>query len=169
MNKYLIVLLILLSFSCAPKKIITATKTESSTNVQNAISDSNNRQKKQVKTKVEQSDTGTEITVKTTVYDQKRDSLTGKQLIKSETVKTINKAEKKAVKTDSNNIESQLIAHVDSSKIIVQTKAETTIKEIPKAPAVKYWFYIIVLGLVAVGLFFVSKYWAVIKSFLGLK
>lgn len=166
MKNLLYLLIIALLFSCAPKKIITATKTEQSTNVQNAIVDTNNSQNKEVKTKVEQSDTGTETVTKTTVYDQKKDSLTGKQLIKSETVTTKKKTEKKAIKTDSNNAGSQTITHVDSSKSAVQIKSDIEIKEIPKAPAIKYWLYLI--GFM-VGILLVLRYWTTIKSFLGFK
>ena len=164
MKKLLYLLIILLAFSCAPKKIITATKTEAKTETQNAISDKQESQNKAVLTKVEQSDTGTETVIKMTVYAEKKDSLTGKQLIKSETVTTKKKVEKRQVKTDSNSLNSQIVTHEDSSKTVIQTKSDTTTKEIPKAPAIKYWFWIGIFVAVCVGLFFVRKYWTKIKS-----
>jgi len=170
MKKYIFGFIILLIVSCAPKKVIQQSKTEQITAIENAISDTNKSDSKEIKTKVEVTDTGTETTVKETDYDTSKPTVaeTGKPPVIKETTTTTKKTENKNVKTDSDKAGNQLSTHTDNSSTDATTKAEATNKEIPKAPAVKYWFFIILIAIAGAGSFLVYRNWTRIKTILGI-
>jgi len=158
MNKYLIGGLILLTFSCAPKKIVTQSRSDVQTEIKNAITDTNKSENKEIRAITDQSATDTETTVKITTYDNDRpiDTLTGKHPIKEEKVITTKKIKKTDIKTDITATGSQLNTHSDNSKSNIDSKTEVKVKETPKTPVIKYWLYLAVL-VVAVFLFFKFK------------
>ena len=168
MNKYFFVLITLLVFSCAPKKIITATKAETSTTVKSDIKDSSNSQTGTKSTVTDQSDTDTETVIETTTYDSDKPNVSGtdKPPVKEVKKVTEKKVNKGHVKIISEVIEKLEAKHEDNSKAIDQVKTDAEVKEIPKVPEIKYWLYL--FGFIAVTIL-ALKYWVVIKKFLGLK
>ena len=167
MNKYVIIPFILLAVSCAPKKVITQIKTDTKTETHNAISDSNTSQSNEGKVIVDQSATDTETTTHITTYDNDKpiDTITGKHPIKEEKVIVAKKVKKADVKTDINTDRNQVVTHLDNSVGKTDSKVEVKTKEIPKTPAVKFWFYIIVI----IGISYLwFKYGSKIKTFFAL-
>lgn len=165
---YLIV--IILFFSCAPKKVITATKTHEATEVQNDIKDSNTSQVSTKTDVVDKTNTGEVTVTETTIYDTNKPALpdTKKPPVKETRKVTHYRTTKANIKTvieANNNI---VIKHDDKSKKESKGKTDTIVKEIPKTPVIAYiWRFGIILGLL-VGVYFGRKYWAVIKTFLKL-
>ena len=169
MNKYLkfsiyaiiAVSAIIFIISCTPKKVITQSKSDVKTEIKSAITDTKTSEKKQDKTIVDQSATDTETTVKITTYDNDKPiDLTGKHPIKEEKVITTKKVKKSDIKTDLNTNNNQVITHSDNSKTNIDSNTEVKTKEIPKAPAVKYYLYLAVL---LIGSFLTWKYFGKIK------
>jgi len=161
MNKYLIGGLILLTFSCTPKKVITQSKSDIKTETKTAIADTKASESKEVKAIVDQSATDTETTVKIITYDNDKpiDS-TGKHPIKEEKTISTKKVKKADIKTDINTSNRQLNSHLDNSVVNTDSTIEIKTKEIPKTPTVKYYLYLAVL---LIGSFLVWKYFDKIK------
>ena len=162
MIKYLIGGLILLTFSCTPKKVITQSKSDVKTNIEVDTKDVNTSQSNEGKVIVDQSATDTETTVKIITYDNNKpiDS-TGKYPIKEEKTISTKKVKKADIKTAINTSNSQLNSHLDNSSVNTDSTIEIKTKEIPKTPAVKYYLYLAVL---LIGSFLVWKYFDKIKS-----
>jgi len=162
MNKYLIGGLILLTFSCTPKKVITQSKSDIKTETKTAITDTKTSESKEVKAIVDQSATDTETMVKIITYDNDKpiDS-TGKHPIKEEKTISTKKVKKADIKTAINTANSQLNSHLDNSIVNTDSTIEIKTKEIPKTPAVKYYLY---LAVILIGSFLIWKYFDKIKS-----
>jgi len=162
MKNILYLLILILIFSCAPKKVITQSKSDVKTEVKTTIIDTNNSQNTQVKVVTDQSSTDTETTVHITMYDNSKPvDITGKHPIKEEKVITTKKIKKADVKTDVNNTGTHIITHQDNTVANVDSKTEFKIKEIPKTPTIKYWLYLAVL---LIGSFLAWKYFGKIKA-----
>ena len=167
MKNTLIAILVIYAISCAPKKIVTQSNTDTQSHVANAISDTNNSQNTQAKVTTDQSATDTETTVHITTYDNEKpvDTITGKHPVKEEKVIATKKVKKADVKTDVNNTGTQIITHQDNSVTNTDSKIEVKTKEIPKTPAIKYWLYLVVI---IGGSFLVWKYFDKIKALFSL-
>jgi len=162
MNKYVIIPFLLLAVSCAPKKVITQSKTDNKTEAKTAIADTKTSESKEVKAIVDQSATDTETTTHITTYDNDKpiDTITGKHPVKEEKVIVAKKVKKADVKTDINTSNRQLNSHLDNSVVNTDSTIEIKAKEMPKTPAVKYYLYLAVL---LIGSFLVWKYFDKIK------
>lgn len=167
MKNLLYFMIVILVFSCAPKKIIMATKTETITTVQNDIKDVITDDLSTKKTVIDQSNTDTETVTETTTYDSEKPNVPGTDRppikeVKKTTEKKVNKGDIKINSEISKKTEAK---HEDKSKTDNQVKSEIKVKEIPKAPAVKYW--LMLFGFIAVTIS-ILRYWTVIKTFLKL-
>ena len=170
MKKILFLFIIVLLFSCAPKKLITSTQTATSSSVHNNVQDATASQTNAQNTVVNQSNTDTETTIETTVYDTTKPNVPGTD---KPPVKEVKKITKK--KTDTGKVQvtsdvntTQQITHNDSGTASNEATTNTLVKEIPKTPAVAYWFWIIIIVLVGIGSFLVYKNFGKIKAFVGL-
>ncbi|HZK96671.1 MAG TPA: hypothetical protein VFC67_20905 [Prolixibacteraceae bacterium] len=153
MKTILSILIVVLFFSCASKKAVQQSKIEQKTTQQNSIADTKASQVNVNKTVVDESKNNDETVTKTTVYDTDKPNVgdTGKPPVKSETVTTTTKAEKKNVKTVIDSAKKDESAHIDNSKLDNQGKEQTK-SAVTTKPTVKYYFYIIgLLVLIALG------------------
>jgi len=166
MKKYLILLLAVFLFSCAPKKVIQQSKTVAKIETDNNIKDSDKSQIDIKKTTTDTEKKTGKTKTTTTNYDtsKPKDPETGKPPISSESVTTNEEEENNVSATVIDSTAKVNTTHEDKSKANSQAKVDTTVKEIPKTPAIAYWFYIGIFVVVCVGLFFVRKYWTKIKS-----
>ena len=161
MKKTLVLISLVLLFSCTAKKTLTKSdvsqKNDISTTTSTKTSDVANSA-----TKVdENSVSGTETTINSVVYDTDKpiDVNTGKPPVKSETTKVIKKDNFKkivseavftTIKNDSTDIKV-----VDKSKI----ETETKVSETPKKSTFAYVYYILVIVIVlVVGFFIYAKF-----------
>jgi len=167
MKKILYLLIAVLIFSCAPKKVIQQSKTEVKTETDNNIKDSDKSQIDTKKTTTNTEKKTGKTTTTTTNYDtsKPKDPETGKPPISSESVTTNEEEENNTSATVIDSSAKVNTTHEDKSKANGQAKADTTVKEIPKTPAIAYWFYIGIFVAVCIGLLFLRRYWTTIKSF----
>lgn len=169
MKNPILVLIIILFFSCTAKKNSLHSKIDQQTTQQNSISDTRTGQIEGKKTVVDQSNSDLETTTKTTTYDTEKpvDNDTGKPPVKTETTTTTKKSAKNDIKTDTSLSKKDESTHKDQSKLNEQAKEESKTVEKSKPVDGKYYFYILAI-LTALGLgFLVYKKFAVIKKFLG--
>jgi len=144
MKTILSILIVGLFFSCASKKAVQQSKIEQKTTQQNSIADTKASQLNVNKTVVDESKNNDETVTKTTVYDTDKPNVgdTGKPPVKSETVTTIRKEEKKDVKTVVDSAKKDESSHIDNSKLDNHGKEQTKTAVTTK-PTIKYYFYII--------------------------
>jgi len=153
MRKIISIIIVTLLFSCASKKAVQQSKIEQKTTQQNSIADTKASLVNVNKTVIDESKNNDETVTKTTVYDTEKPNVgdTGKPPVKSETVTTTTKAEKKNVKTVVDSAKKEESAHVDNSKLDNQGKEQTK-TAVKTQPTVKYYFYIIgLLVLIVLG------------------
>lgn len=170
MKKYLFVLIILLIFSCTPKKIIQQSQIQKETVTKNDIVDTKSSQVEIKATTTDNSKKSNNTVTKTTNYDITKPIVdgTGRSPVISESITTNNGEEATNINTTVNSSKKEELAKVDKSKINDQSKAEIKNTETPKTPAVKYWLWIIIIISGAIGSFFVYKNFKRIKTILGL-
>jgi hypothetical protein len=167
MKNYISILIIILFFSCTAKKTVVQSRAEQKRNQQNAIISTMADQTREIVSIEGKLSDSVQTVTKTIKYDTSKpvSDITGKAPISEETTimevkignKTINK------KTEvTNNVTSEV---TDNSNIQTATKEESKAVEIPKPPAVKYYFYILIALIFLVAGFFVYRNIAKIKGF----
>ena len=171
MKNLILLFAILLAVSCAPKKVVTATKTEAKSVIQNDIEDHKVDQTNTKILAVDKSNTITETITETTTYDSNKPNVPGtdKPPIKEVKKTTEKKTNNGDIKIDTGIAVKSEVNHEDKSKINDSNKSNVVVKETPKTPWIAYVAWII--GIIAVGvvIFFVRKYWNKIKSIFGSK
>ena len=157
-------LILALMLACTAKKVITKTDVATKTDQVNAVVDTKTDQTKQTTTVSGKTNDNTEIVIERTDYDTSKLDSTGKPLIKSQT-KTIkrNVGAKETTTTIQTNA-NVTTAHTDNTKINTATETKEESKVIPETPAIAYWFYIIVIACIVLGLFFGWPYIIKIKN-----
>lgn len=170
MKNLIIILIIALFFSCTAKKTLVQSSTDQRTTQQNAVSTSNTSHSDAVVSIDGKLSDSVQTVTKTVKYDTSKpvSDITGKAPISEETtvveVKIGNKVFSEMIEAASNT---QSVS-TDNSKIETSTKAESKVVEIPKPPAVKYYFYILITLVVLVAGFLVYRNISRIKMFFGI-
>ena len=159
-------LIIVLVFSCAPKKVVTATKTETKSVIQNDIEDHKVEQTNTKILTVDKSNVVTETTTETITYDSDKPNVPGTD---KPPVKEVKKITEK--KTNNGDIKVNMgisakseANHKDNSKSNDNNKSDVVVKETPKTPWIAYVAWIIGILAICVGLFFLRRYWTKVKS-----
>ncbi len=160
----------ILFFSCTTKKTLVQSSIDQRLNQLNNVNIAKSDQTKNVESVLGQLSDSAQKVTKTIKYDTSKpvSEITGKAPISEETTimevkignKTINKKTEVA-----NNVQSN---KTDNSKIETATKEENRVVEIPKPPAVKYYFYILIILIFSAVGYFVYRNLARIRGFLGL-
>ena len=119
-------------------------KSEQQITQQNSIADTKSIETGTKKTVLDESKNNDETVTKTIIYDTDKPVLiaTGKPPVKSETIVTNKKAEKKDVKIVVDSAKKDVATHLDKTKTDAQVKEQTKTVEKTK-PTIKYYFYII--------------------------
>lgn len=169
MKNSILLIIIILFFSCTAKKNSLHSKIDQQTTQYNSISDTKTGQIESKKKVVDQSNNDLETTTETTTYDTDKpvNKDTGKPPVKSETTTTTKKSEKNDIKTDTSLSKKDESTHKDQSKLNEQAKEESKAVEKSKPLDGRYYFYILAILAVAGIVFFVYKKFTVIKKFLG--
>ena len=164
MKNIICLLIFAFMLSCTAKKVITKTDVATKTDQVNAIVDTKTDQTKQTVTVSGKTNDNTEVVIERTEYDTSKLDSTGKPLIKSQT-KTIkrNVGAKETTTTIQTNADVKT-THADNTKVNSTTEKKEESKVTPKTPAIAYWFYIIVIAGIVVGLFFGWPYIIKIKN-----
>ena len=164
MKNIICLLILVLMLSCTAKKVVTKTDVATKTDQVNAVVDTKTDQTKQTVTVAGKTNDNTETVIERTDYDTSKLDSTGKPLIRSQT-KTIkrNVGAKETTTIIQTNTDVNT-AHTDNTKVNTATETREESKVIPKTPAIAYWFYIIIIAGIAVGLFFGWPYIVKIKN-----
>lgn len=94
--------------------------------------------------------------------------ITGKAPISEETTVTEVKIGNKTINKKLEVVNNVRLNKTDNSKIEIATKEESKVVEIPKPPAVKYYFYLLITLILLVAGYFVYRNIAKIRGFFGL-
>lgn len=170
MKNTISILIFILFFSCTAKKTIMQSGFDQKQKQQNAISSTTTDQTREVTSIDDKQADSVQTVTKTIKYDTTKpvSEVTGKAPVVEETTITEVKIGNKTInkKTEvANNIQSN---KTDNSKIETELKEQIKVVEIPKPPAAKYYFYILITLILLAAGYFVYRNIAKIRGFLGL-
>ncbi|MEI7831280.1 MAG: hypothetical protein WCI31_15990 [Prolixibacteraceae bacterium] len=160
---------LILFFSCMAKKTLVQSSTDQRTTQQNAVSTTQKSQSDAVISVQGKSSDSVQTVTQTVKYDTSKpvSEVTGKAPISEETTITEIKIGNKIVSKKIETANSAQSDSTDNSKIETATKEESKAVEIPKPPAVKYYFYILITLILLAAGYFVYRNFARIKTILS--
>jgi cobalamin biosynthesis Mg chelatase CobN len=151
--KNLILIIFILFLSCTAKKTIVKTDTQQNITQQNAITDTQSDQTKSAATITGQVSDSTHKVTKIIKYDTTKPE----PVVSEETTITEDRIGNKVISSKTEIARDTKSEVVDNSKIEVETKEQVKTVEIPKKPAVMYYFYILAILVVLGAVYWIRK------------